>query len=250
VIYGLYNSAAGMMVNEYRQGVLANNIANAETTGFKREIAVFSEREPARLAGVRHGPSNRDLQTLSGGLWLGKTFTDYSEGTKVPTDNPLDVTLEGPGFLSVGVDGQRQFTRDGRLAMNADGVLVAAIDGAPLLGRGGQPIRMNPFGGQPQIDTDGNVSQDGAVMGQLEIVDFDDYGALRKVGSNRFVSPDETARPSPALLQSGYTESSGVEAIRELVGMIDASRAYQMNAEMVRLQDQSVGQLINVISRV
>ena len=249
MIYGLYNSAAGMMVNEYRQAVLANNLANAETTGFKRDIAVFSERQPASVAGVRHGPSARDMQGLSGGLWLGKTFTDHSEASKIQTDNPLDVALEGPGFLSVDVDGQPQYTRDGRLMMDLDGRLVSVTDGAPVRGRGGSPIVLNPRGSQPSIDTDGRVTQDGQVVAELELVDFADYAALQKAGDNRLIGPEDSAVPSPAYVHAGYIESSGAQPMNELVSMIEASRSYQMNAQMVSLQDQTIGRLISVITR-
>jgi flagellar basal-body rod protein FlgG len=249
MIYGWYNSAAGMMVNEYRQDVLANNLANAETVGFKRDVAVFAERQPASVAGQRHGPSARDLRDLSGGLWLGKTHIDYSEASHLRTDNPLDVSLSGPGFLSVQVNGQRLYTRDGRMTMDRDGMLVAAADGAPVLGRGGQPIQLNPYGGQARIDTDGNILQDGARVAQLELVDFKDYDALRKVGDARFAGPDQGAVAAPALVHAGFVESSGAQPLSEMVDMIEASRAYQINAQMVSLQDQSLGRLISVISR-
>src|SRR5690606_8407144 len=87
VIFGLYQSAAGMMVNEYRQAVIANNLANAETPAFKRDVATFSERQIAAVAGVRGGAaappagaSHELLDGLSGGIWLGETHTDYGEG--------------------------------------------------------------------------------------------------------------------------------------------------------------------------
>ena len=172
MIYGLYHSAAGMLTNEYRQSVLANNIANADTAGFKRDVAAFAERLPARLAGERSGPSAVDMEGLSGGLWLGRTYTDFREATKLDTGNPYDITLDGPGFLAVQVDGQKLYTRDGRLARRYDGLLVAASDGAPILGRGGGPIRLNPQGGQPQFDTQGRVIQDDEIVGELELVDF------------------------------------------------------------------------------
>ena len=88
MIYGTYQSAAGMMVNEYRQNVIANNIANAETTGFKRQMAVFAERVPASEGDRRHGPSSELLRPLTGGLWLGRTETDFSVGAVVKSDNP------------------------------------------------------------------------------------------------------------------------------------------------------------------
>lgn len=250
MIYGLYNSAAGMMVNEYRQSVLGNNLANAETTGFKREVAVFSERLPASQAGVRHGPSSRDLQSLSGGLWLGQTHTDFGEGSKLRTGNPLDIALEGPGFLSVLVGDQRQYTRDGRMLMDRDGRLVSTTDGAPILGRGGGPIFLNPLGGQPTVDTDGRVIQDGNVVAELELVDFRDYAPLRKAGNGRFMGPEDGVVPAPAYVHAGYLEASGAQPMRELVSMIEATRAYQLNAQMVSMQDQSLSRLFSVIGPV
>lgn len=250
MIYGLYQSAAGMMVNEYRQSVLANNLANAETTGFKREVATLAERRRASQAGRRDGPTNHLMEALSGGIWLARTETDFSEGAFIKTDNPLDVALAGPGFLRVTANGREYLTRDGRMVMNSDGWLVSAVDGASILGRGGQPLRLNPRGGGVSIDDDGRIAQDGKQVGWLGLVDVDiaDYRKLRKVGAGRFAADGVQFTASLAKVIWGHTESSGVEPIKELATMIEASRAYQFNAEMVRLQDQSAGRLISVVA--
>jgi flagellar basal-body rod protein FlgF len=247
MIYGLYQSAAGMMTTEYRQAVLANNLANADTVGFKRDVATFAERQPARLEGVRSGPSAPGLEGLSGGLWLGQTTTDFSDASKVWTGNWSDVALEGPGFLVVQAEGGPQFTRDGRMLMDASGRLTAASDGAPILNPGGMPIQLNPHGGQPSIDSEGRIEQDGAIVAELGVVDFENYGALQKVGAARFAAPEDAAAASPALVQAGYTESSSVQPVTELVNMIEASRAYQLNARMLSLQDETAGRLISAV---
>jgi len=247
MIYGLYHSAAGMLTSEYQQNVLANNIANADTVGFKRDVPTFAERLPARQAGRRHGPSAVDMAGLSGGLWLGRTYIDHSPGPKVATGNWHDIALDGAGFLAVQADGQRQYTRDGRLELDRDGFLVAATDHAPVLGRGGLPIRLNPRGGTPSIDTQGRITQDGAVVAELELVDFEDYAVLRKSGATRFTAPAGTEVAAAVLVQSGFLENSGVQPVPELVSLMDAARAYQMNARMVTLQDETIGRLINVL---
>ena len=115
MIYGLYQSAAGMMTNEYRQNVIANNLANAQTVGFKRDVAVFSERLRESELDRYSNPSNDLMEALSGGLWLGRTHTDFSNGELTRTGNPLDVALEGAGFLMVESGGRQLLTRDGRM---------------------------------------------------------------------------------------------------------------------------------------
>lgn len=250
MIYGLYQSAAGMLTTEYQQTVAANNLANADTVGFKRDVAIFAERLPAAEAGQRSGASAATLAALSGGQWLGQTFTDYSPGAKAPTGNPLDVAIDGLGFFSVaGPDGQPLYTRDGRFQVDRRGQLVAATDGAPVLARGGLPVHTNPLGGQVSVNEIGEVVQDGHAVAELDVVDFTDYALLRKVGANRVAAPQGTAAPAYRRMEAGFTESSGVQPLPELVGMIAAARTYQMNAQMISLQDQSVGRLLSVISR-
>ena len=249
MIYGLYHSAAGMMTSEYQQNIIANNLANAETTGFKQELAVFAERDPERIAGYRQGPSATEMDGLSGGLWLGRTHTDHTQGGLVHTNNPTDIALEGPGFLVVDVDGQPQYTRDGRLVRDADGQLCSATDGAPVLGVGGAPIVLDPHGGKLEFDEDGRILQDGAVRGQLALADFEDYTVLRKAGAGRFDAGDAETVPSAARVLGRTLESSGVAPVKELVSMIEASRAYEINARMLSLQDQSVSGLISAIAR-
>lgn len=248
MIYGLYQSAAGMMVNEYRQDVIANNIANAETTGFKRQIAALAERARAEQAGVRAGVGDPGLRGLSGGTWLSRTRTDFSEGALAPTGQATDVALAGPGFFEVETERGRYLTRDGRFTTLPSGQLVSATDGARVLGVGGAPLRINPRGGQISISEDGRIQQGEISVGELSVVDVENYNALRQTEKGRFVAPDggATRRSDAAVLQR-HLEQSGVEPVRELVSMIESSRAYQLNAQMVSLQDQSLGRLIAAI---
>jgi len=249
MIYGLYHSAAGMMTNEYRQNVIANNLANADTVGFKQQIPVFAEREPESVAGPQRGPSAPDLAGLSGGLWLGRTQTDFRSGPLLQTDNPLDVALDGAGFFVVEANGRPLYTRDGRLIRDADGQLRSANDGAPILGVGGAPLLVNPLGGPVSITEEGRVVQDGALVGQLAVVDFADRRVLRHAGGSRFDAGGAEPIAALALVLDRHVENSGVVPVKELVGMIDSSRAYQMNAQMLSLQDQTIGRLISVIAR-
>lgn len=249
MIYGIYESAAGMLVNEYRQGVIANNLANAETPGFKRDMALFAERDPARVAGERAGRGDGLLDPLTGGVWLARTETDFRPGAFQHTGQPLDAAIDGPGFFVVNAAGRNLATRDGRFVRDLYGHLVAASDGAAVMGVGGQPLRLNPRGGDPVIDEAGRVFQDRALIGQVALVDFADYATLRKAGAGRFELEGQQTLTPPSRVAQGYVEGSGVEAVRELVQMIEASRAYQLNASMLSLQDQTSGRLVNSLTQ-
>jgi flagellar basal-body rod protein FlgF len=248
VIYGLYHSAAGMLTTEYAQEVTANNIANADTHGFKRAIATFAEREPAALKGLKSGVSDHSLASLSGGLFLGRTFTDYRPGPLEQSDQPTDVALEGRGFFMVRQDGETLLTRDGRFIKDAQGLLRSATDGAAVLNPNGAPIRLPRFGGELTIDTDGRIFQDGALVSQLAVTDVRDVDALQPVGSGRYrFNPEDEIAPVGRMRQH-YVERSGVEPIKEMVNMIENARAYQMNARLLSLQDQTLGRLISVVT--
>ena len=247
MIYGLYQSAAGMMTNEYRQNVIANNLANAQTVGFKRDVAVFSERLRESELDRYSNPSNDLMEALSGGLWLGRTHTDFSNGELTRTGNPLDVALEGAGFLMVESGGRQLLTRDGRMMMDEFGRLVSVTDGAAMLSRGGAPIVLDRNGGEVEIARDGRIRQGGRDVGRLGLIDVDDYRTLRKEGNGRFLPASDERIEATARVHSGFVENSGVRPTKELVGMIEASRAYQINARMVTLQDDMIGRLVNQV---
>lgn len=245
MIYGLYQSAGGMMTQEYRQDLIANNLANAETIGFKREIAVFAERGTA--PGFKDVTPD-ELQAMTGGVWLGRTATDYSEAKFTRTSNPLDIAIAGPGFLQVQVNKESFLTRDGRLMLSPEGRLVAQADGAAVLDESGEEIVLNPRGGRVTIDEDGQVQQDGQERARLAVVVPQNYEELQKQAGGRFRADSKSLSDSPARLLAEHLENAGVEPIRELATMLEASRAYQMNAQMISLQDQTVGRLISAVT--
>ena len=251
MIHGFYQSAGGMLVNEHRQDVLANNLANSDTIGFKRDLAVFAERVPEARKDPDAGfeQSEPALSTLGGGVWLGPTTTDFSDGPHIQTNNPTDAALAGSGFFVVESDGQTLYTRDGRFQADAVGQLRSATDGAAVLGAGGGPILVNPVGPAPTFDKLGRVLQGGDVIGQLAIADFEDYSILRKVGASRFDAGEVSPRGAVARVEAGYVEGSSAEAISSMTEMMVAARAYQLNARMVQLQDESAGRLISMVAR-
>src|SRR6185369_8802982 len=125
MVYGIYQSAAGLQINQHRQDVLANNLANIETVGFKPDLALARERMIAsREGGNDPSLSNSTLNGMTGGTVAAPTFTSFIPGAVEPTGRPLDVALQGDGFFAVQDGDTKRYTRDGRFMFDADGRLV------------------------------------------------------------------------------------------------------------------------------
>jgi flagellar basal-body rod protein FlgF len=251
MIYGLWQSAGGMAAQDYRQSVLSNNLANADTPGFKADRISFQERlGAARAAGSPPG-GNSILDALSGGVFETSVYTDFSQGGLDKTEGKLDTALDGEGFFSVQGRTGTSYTRDGRMIMDKTGTLIHAASGRPMLSAEGRPIVLNPSDKtEITIDAAGRIRQGGEVSGTLGIVAFDDPRKLTKAGENLYAADGARSRESHAEVRQGYYETSGVKAVDALVEMIAASRAYQMNATMISMQDQSLGRAVNDVGKV
>jgi flagellar basal-body rod protein FlgG len=252
--HGLWLSAGGLQINEYRQSLAANNMANVDTVGFKNDLALIHQRRIESTIDGRQQPySNPMLDALSGGTWVRPTHTSFAQGTLEETGDSLDAAIFGDGFFTVSDGAKQMYTRDGRFTRNIDGELVlAAGDGRyRVLDRSGSPIFINPTLGEVNISPSGTITQNGAQVAQLGIVDFEDRAALRKVGTNVFENVGDT-RPSPATpkVQGGYVERSTVNPIDALTNMIEVTRAYELNARMISLQDDTLGQAVTRVGRL
>lgn len=251
MIYGLYLSSAGMITQRHRLDVIANNLANVNTTSFKRDVAAFRTRAPESHAsggGLQWRAPVLDGQ--GGGTFVGPSFTEFAPGEVEVTGRALDVYLKGPGLLPVaGDDGQVAYTRDGRLTIDGQDQLVLAATGRPVLGATGAPITIDRT--RPTtISPAGEIKQDGETVALLSVAVFDDPTALRKVGENLYANPSGAEPVSArADVVAGALEKSTVSPVEELAGMIEAQRAYEANAAVVRLQDQTLGDVINTLPR-
>jgi len=253
MVYGLWLSAAGLQANQYRQDVIANNLANVETVGFKRDLAVFTERAVASREALGDPTmSDPTLDRMSGGTFVAPTYTCFEQGSIVPTDRPLDAALQGEGFFTVRDAAGVRYTRDGRFAVDAQGNLVTVSGERPVLNDAGQPIQVPPEQiGNVRLAQDGTVLAGGSPVGRLGIVDFADRTALRKTGSNLLeAAAGAQARPASASVLAGAVEASTVDPTTTMVGMIEAARAYQMNATMISMQDTMLGRAANDIAKL
>jgi flagellar basal-body rod protein FlgG len=251
MLYGLYLSATGLALNEHRQEVIANNLANVDTVAFKRDLAVSTQRRQeadTAPAGSRFLPPY--LREATGGAFVSQRYTDFSPGPTKITNRNLDVALNGPGMLTV-QDGQRTaYSRDGRLTL-ANGRLVRETDGKAVLDADGREIVLGDASAHElHIDPQGQIWRRNVQQAQLGIVEFDEPQGLSKLGGNLFQAPGAGRQATRTQVVSEALELSGVNPSQELVEMIQTARNFEINAEMISLQDESLARLINDLSKL
>lgn len=253
--HGLWLSAAGLQAQQARQDVLANNLANVETAGFKPDRVMFRERLVAAQSDGVPGDAERLghalLDRMTGGLAITPIRTDFSQGNLVTTQNELDLAIDGKGFFAVRSGDGVRYTRNGRLSLRADGTLVTSSGGLEVLDQAAQPIRLDPASaGRISVNPRGQVRQAGALVADLQIVDFANTEILQKTGRNLFDAGGARAVAAVADVRQFAYEGSGAESMTTLVQMIEATRAYQLNATMITLQDQTLGRAVNDVGRL
>ncbi|MFN3165013.1 MAG: flagellar basal-body rod protein FlgG [Pseudohongiellaceae bacterium] len=255
----LWIAKTGIDAQQTKMSVISNNLANASTTGYKRSRAIFEDLlyQNQRQPGAQ---SSQDT-TYSSGLMLGTgvrtvaTEKLFTQGATTQTQNPLDVAIEGKGFLQVLMpDGSLGYTRDGSLQVDGQGQLVTA-NGNPI-----QPAVNIPVDAQSiTIGIDGTISvatQGTAAttqVGNLQLADFMNPGGLQPVGANLYVESTSSGAPqigTPGLnglgsLNQGFIEGSNVNVVEELVSMIETQRAYEMNSRAISTADQMLQYVSN-----
>jgi flagellar basal-body rod protein FlgF len=250
MIYGLYLSATGIMTSSYKQDVIANNLANSETTGFKRDLPDFRQRLTA--AQERRSPgswSDPLLEGMGGGLLIQPNHSDFAQGDMKQTGSPLDVAIQGEGFFKVDDHGKPLLTRDGRFMVNHDGLLVLT-GGQKVLDSKNQPIQLSTDS-PVSIQGDGQITQGGQTAAKLGVFDVPDKRALTKVGNDLLTFPkamDLTA--SNSALHSEYLEQSNVDSTTEMAELMDTQRQLEANANMIHTQDSTLQLLVNNVGKI
>lgn len=267
MLRGMYTAASGMLAEQVRTDVLANNLANAQTVAFKRD-AVIQSAFPDMLIRRVFDPVNtvgsganrpffggdglRDQRPVIGRLGTGAyvegTWAVQEEGPLRYTGNALDVALTGEGFFTVQTDAGVRFTRDGRFTLDGNGRLVT-IAGLPVLDSDGEPITIQ--GDQVLIDETGQIWVDGEAAATLAVWSFPQPQWLRREGAGIWALTDEAGEPQPAdtAIQSGYVEQANVNVITSMVELITAFRSYEANQKIVQAYDETLGKVVNELGR-
>jgi len=249
MIYGLYLSGQGALVQQARQDIVANNLANAGTTAFKRDMLVAQSHLTYDADQGRPSWLPGNLNRLPGGVTPAGTATDYSAGDFTHTEGALDLALAGKGFLKV-QNGKNIFlTRDGQLELGPQGHLVTRDQGFTVLNTAGQPIGPVNADLPLEILSDGTINQGNDEFGKLAIVEPQSYDALTKAGKNLYSFSGKLVPVNDPHIKPGYVENSGVRPVGSMIELISSSRALEANTNMIQYQDDSLGRLLASLPR-
>jgi flagellar basal-body rod protein FlgF len=240
-------AASGMRARMESLDMLANNLANSSTSGYKTDreffgLYVSQEAQDEEDIGMAGSPDQLPV--------VEKQYTDFSQGAIHATGDPLDFALSGRGFFAVNGPTGPLYTRNGSFKLSSSGVL-SAIDGLPVRSTAGGTIQtrsQNAF----DVAADGTVTQDGQVLGQISVVSFDEPKQLSKQGLNYFhqVDPKFEPAPSTAVVQQGKIEGSNVGAAESSVRLISVLRQFEMLSKAINIGSDMDKQALQEVAMV
>lgn len=282
MIRGLYSAASGMFSMERKQEALANNLANAQTPGFKKDDTVLRsfpnlmiqrindfQSGSSSIAGVPQIQQNVTIGELSNGVYAQERIPSFQQGALVQTDGALDLAIEDQSipvqnvngvevkpaaFFAVQLqDGSVGYTRNGKWDLDSNGQLVTA-EGYRVLGANGQPIQVNSSIAREDLQINANgqlIAGGGQLIGQIGLAVVDNPNELRRLGGNVYQADQPVAllqageNPGVALHQ-GFIEQSNVDTGQTMTDMMTAMRSYEANQKVINVYDQSLQQLYSV----
>lgn len=276
MLRGIYTGASGMIAQQARLDVVANNLANVDKTGFKKDLTLFKafpDMLIRRLSdnGLGITPSGSFdsmpyVGKLGTGVEVNEVFTDFDQGSLQRTENNFDLALDGRGFMTVQTERGERYTRNGAFTINQDGILMTH-NGYPVLGENGIiRVQQNNF----IINERGEVMVNAAIdpndlasmanndwsqpviLDRLKLADFEKIRELKKEGDSLWKETEFSGPPIPpenVKVVQGFLEKSNVNMIREMVDMIEVQRSYEANQKAVQTHDTELGRLINEVAR-
>lgn len=249
MLRGLYTAYTGMLNEQYRMDIMSNNLANADTTGFKKEGSTsqaYSEVMAVKIKDVSENPNTpKRLGTMSLGVKIGETYTDFSQGSLRDTGNTFDFAIGGEGFFNIEFTNKAgetstKYTRDGGFTLTKEGYLVTK-DGDYVLGENGR-IQLSTTAGSTVVDESGNIYQDDRLVASLKITNFEDTNYLTHYGETMWDAKEGavSADADDAKIYQGYLEMSNASVVKEMVNMITISRQYESNQKMLTTFDDTL----------
>lgn len=249
MLRGLYTSYTGMLNEQYRMDIMSNNLANADTTGFKKEGSTsqaYAEVMAVKIKDLTENPNTpRRLGNMSLGVKIGESYTDFSQGSLRDTGNTYDIALGGSGFFNIEFTSKAgetstKYTRDGGFTITKEGYLVTK-DGDYVLGENGR-IQLSTTAGTTVFDRNGDIYQDDRLVASLKISDFEDTNYLTHYGETMWDAMEGAVEKEPENTEifQGFLEMSNASVVKEMVNMITISRQYESNQKMLTTFDETL----------
>ena len=244
MIKGIQTAEAAMRPKLVRMELIANNLANVNTTGFKRD-RLFVQMLSDSVGGKADAAGDLDsVQVIQG--------TDFSDGSLRQTGNPLDVAIQGRGFFAVDTPGGLRYTRNGSFRLSADGALVNT-EGNQVMGTGGGirfPDMQKLEQATVSITDAGEVMIDKETIGRIRVVNFADTSVLRKETASLFAAPPGTPTIDgvvpPGAVKQGFLEESNVNGVEEMIAMTELQRSFDTDQKVLQALDDSVAKSLDV----
>ncbi|MCR5100362.1 MAG: flagellar hook-basal body protein [Butyrivibrio sp.] len=283
MVKGLYTAYTGMVNEQRRMDIATNNLANANSAGFKEQRSVsqsFDDLLGIKIKDLSDAPyTKRNLGIITAGVKLGGTYTNFEQGALKETGNTFDLAINnsipttdsnsvrdnmlagGNGFFATeyGTDEEQniliKYTRDGNFTVTPDGYLVTS-EGNYVLDVNNNRIQINP-----DLDTaiqpNGNILQDGNQVAQIQVASFDDITLLERYQDNAFIIGDSgatvigtTAEAAGAQVHQGYLEGSNISVVDEMVNLISIQRAYELNSKVIQTEDDTLDKAVNQLGQM
>lgn len=257
MVRGLYTAYTGMLNQQKKMDTLSNNLANADTTGYKKEGVTAKTFETQLAIKVKDGSNayiDQQIGTLNLGVKIGENYTDYSQGSYRSTGNTYDLALSGNGFFNISFMNKAgeqsvKYTRDGNFTIDNEGALRTQ-DGDYVLGESGE-IYIPENATDVSINKLGEIYADGEYVDTIKITDFEDYNYLKKYGENMYDAVDGAIeKEADATIDQGYLEQSNINVVTEMVNMISLSRTYEANQKLIQTMDDALEKSANQIGKV
>jgi flagellar basal-body rod protein FlgG len=244
MVNGIYSARNGMMLLQEMLDNTANNLSNANTTGFKKSLMASIAQVDIRRNDELKLHQDEDHQ-------MSENYIDYSQGSLIVTENPLDLALETSGFFEVETENGIRYTRNGSFTRNAMGDLVT-LQGYKVLGTDGLHINMDDSA-ELSVSVSGKVYANGEEVGKLSIVDFENKReTLGREGFNLYYSKtgEKPEQAVNATIKQGFLESSNASVVDSMVEMIRFQRNYEANQKSVISEDETLQKAVNEVGRV
>ncbi|WP_069998890.1 flagellar basal-body rod protein FlgF [Cellulosilyticum sp. I15G10I2] len=255
MIRGLYTAATGMNVQTKKMDIISNDLANVNTTGYKKDttiIASFPQVLASRIDDMQnHIPNNGTIGNMSLGAKVDEVYTNFIQGSVIKTDGMVDVAIQGEGFFAVQTPGGVLYTRDGNFSINQEGQVVTK-EGYYLLSQGGTPLELGQDfllnGGTVTIKESGELYRGSELVDTIALVRFDDPKTLTKVNDNLYEAGAPGVPFQGSIIQ-GFLEASNVNPVIAMVDMITVSRAYEANQKVIQTHDALLNKTVNEVGR-